>query len=46
MSFAQYLKETVFDYEGKKSNPLGVCRYNCRHIINAYIPEYEEPYGA
>lgn len=42
--YGNLFEETGFDYEGKKSNPLGLCGYNCRHVINAYFPEYEEPY--
>ena len=42
--YGNLFEETGFDYEGKKSNPLGLCGYNCRHVINAYFPEYEETY--
>lgn len=41
--YGNLFEETGFDYKGKKSNPLGLCGYNCRHTINAYFPEYEEP---
>lgn len=42
--YGNLYEETGFDYEGKKSDPLGLCGYNCRHVINAYFPEYEELY--
>lgn len=41
--YGNLFEETGFDYEGKKSDPLGLCGYNCRHTINAYFPEDEEP---
>lgn len=28
---------------GFPSNPLGLCGYNCRHNIFAFLPEYENP---
>ena len=40
--YKNLLKETGFDYKGEESDPLGLCGYNCRHVMSPYFPEDEE----